>query len=172
MKIDRPIIGQKILIRNEVQTDLDFLTGMWFDEENGKYMSDPTVAYVDATYQKALDTLHESRLGYYLVIERICPKDAIGSFCIFPDESGKVYDIGYCIHKKHWGQGYGSEAVLLMLNWLKAQGAEKVTAEVAIENTASNALLRKFGFEIEKESQFPKYRMPICFDSYIYAKYL
>ena len=49
---------------------------------------------------------------------------------------------------------------------------EKVTAEVAIENTASNALLRKFGFKIEKESQFQKYRMPICFDSYIYAKYL
>ena len=83
-----------------------------------------------------------------------------------------MYDVGNCIHKNHWGQGYGSEAVLLMLNWLKAQGAEKVTAEVAIENTSSNALLRKFGFEIEKESKFQKYRKPICFDSYIYAKYL
>ena len=41
MKIDRPIIGQKILIRNEVQTDLDFLTGMWFDEENERYTRPP-----------------------------------------------------------------------------------------------------------------------------------
>lgn len=38
---------------------------MWLDEENGKYMSDPTWEYVDAAYQKALDTLEESSNGYY-----------------------------------------------------------------------------------------------------------
>ena len=145
---------------------------MWFDEENGKYMSDPTREYVDETFQKVLDTLGESQFGYYLVVELADTKKRIGSACMFPDASKKVYDIGYCIHKSKWKQGYGSEAVALMLEWLKSKGAEKVTAEAAMENTPSNLLLRKFGFEVEKETEFKKYNMDVQFDSYIYAKSL
>ena len=59
-----------------------------------------------------------------------------------------------------------------MLEWVKSRGAEKVTAEVAVENAASNALLHKFGFAVEKKAQFRKYNMDICFDSFIYAKEL
>ena len=55
---------------------------------------------------------------------------------------------------------------------MQEQGAEKATAEVAVENAASNALLRKFGFEIEKRSEFKKYHMEVRFDSYLYAKAL
>lgn len=172
MRIGKALLGQRIIIRNYEQSDLDFLTDMWFDAENGKYMSDPTAAYVDEAFQKALDTLGESKFGYYLVIELSSTMESIGSFCIFPDEDTKVYDIGYCIHKKYWGSGYGSEAVSLVLDWLTQQGARKVTAEVAVDNVASNALLRKFGFEVEKKAAFKKYNMDVQFDSYIYAKML
>ena len=172
MRIDNVLIGQRIIIRNYEKSDLDFLTGMWFDEENGKYMSDPTAEYVDEVFQKALNTLDESQFGYYLVIALADTMESIGSFCIFPDEDKKVYDIGYCIHKKYWKTGYGSEAVSVVLDWLKEQGAEKVTSEVAVDNIASNALLQKIGFEVEKKTAFQKYNMNIRFDSYIYAKAL
>lgn len=93
MRIDNVLIGQRIIIRNYDKSDLDFLTGMWFDEENGKYMSDPTAEYVDEVFQKALDTLGESKFGYYLVIALADTMESIGSFCIFPDADKKVYDI-------------------------------------------------------------------------------
>ncbi len=172
MKIEHPMLGKRICLCGYTESDLTFLTDMWFDEENGKYMSDPTREYVDEAYQKALDTLGESQDGYYLVIELADTKERIGSACMFPYEEKKVYDIGYCIHKSKWNQGYGSEAIALMLAWLKAHGAEKVTAEVAVKNIPSNRLLRKFGFEVEKTAQFKKYHMNVCFDSYIYAKSL
>lgn len=172
MKIKTVLLGQRIRIRDYTESDLEFLTNMWFDEENGKYMSDPAREYVDEAFQKALDTLGESKFGYYLVIELADTTERVGSFCLFPDEAAQIYDIGYCIHKKYWRKGYGSEAVGLVLDWLKEQGAVKVTAEVAVENGASNALLRKFGFEIEKKAEFKKYNMDICFDSYCYAKSL
>ena len=105
-------------------------------------------------------------------LEVIAKEERVGSFSIFPDEDRKVYDIGYCIRKTHWRKGYASEALVLMLDWAKSQGAEKVTAEVAVGNTASNALLHKFGFAVEKKAQFRKYNMDICFDSFIYAKEL
>lgn len=155
-----------------MESDLTFLTDMWFDQENGKYMSDPAREYVDEAFQKALDTLGESQYGYYLVIALADTMESIGSFCIFPDEEKKVYDIGYCIHKKYWKSGYGSEAVALVLGWLTEQGAKKVTAEVAVENTASNALLQKFGFTVERKTEFKKYNMDVRFDSYIYARWL
>ncbi len=172
MKIEHPMSGKRVCLRNYTASDLTFLTDMWFDEENGKYMSDPTREYVDEAFQKALDTLGESQYGYYLVIELADTKERIGSACMFPDEDKKIYDIGYCIHKSKWKQGYGSEAIALMLAWLKANGAEKMTAEVAVKNIPSNMLLRKFGFEIEKETEFKKYNMDVRFDSYIYAKSL
>lgn len=172
MKIDKDMIGKRIRIRNYEKSDLDFLTDMWFDEENGKYLSDPTREFVDEPYQKALDTLGESQFGYYLVIELSNTSERIGSCCIFPDESKKVFDIGYCIHKNYWRCGYGSEAIALMLDLMETNGADKVTAEAAVQNIPSNALLRKFGFEVEKEAEFKKHNMDARFDSYIYAKNL
>ena len=170
MKIDQIIYGKRICLRDYTESDLEFLSDMWFDEENGKYLSDPTKEYIDPTFQKALDTLGDSKYGYYLVIELTDTKERIGSACMFPDEDKKIYDIGYCIHKDKWNQGYGSEAIAMLLEWLKVKGANKVTAEVAVDNVPSNRLLRKFGFEVEKETCFKKYNMDIQFDSYIYAK--
>ncbi len=172
MRIEKTMVGQRIILRNYEKSDLRFLTGMWFDAENGKYMSDPTPEYVDAAFQKALDTLGESEHGYYLVIALADSRKPVGSFCIFPDEGRRVYDIGYCIHKEHWRCGYGSEAIALVLDWLRSQGAEKVMAEVAVDNVASNALLRKFGFTVQEKTSFKKYHMDVHFDSYIYAKAL
>lgn len=172
MKIEQPLFGKRICLRDYMESDLPFFMDMWFDEENGKYLSDPAREYVDETFQKALDTLGESPYGYYLAIELTDTQERIGSACIFPDEDRKVYDIGYCIAKNKWNQGYGSEAVGLLLSWLKVKGAEKVTAEAAIDNVPSNMLLRKFGFEIEKEASFKKYNMTVQFASYIYAKRL
>lgn len=170
MKLEQSIQGKRIRLRDYAKADLTFMTEMWFDEENGKYLSDPAKDYVDEIYQNALNTLEESAYGYYLVIELTDTGERIGSACMFPDESRQVFDIGYCIHKSRWNQGYGSESVELLCKWLQENGATKVTAEVATENAASNRLLRKLGFVIEKESEFKKHNMDVRFDSYIYVK--
>lgn len=172
MKLEKCLVGRRICLRNYAVTDLPFLTDMWFDEENGRYMSDPTRDYVNDIYQHALDTLQDSTDGYYLVMELIDTKERVGSAGIFLTEIEGVYDIGYCVHKHYWKQGFGSEAVTLMLEWLTDHGAKKVMAEVAVDNIPSNGLLRKFGFEVEKEAEFKKYNMDVRFDSYIYAKSL
>lgn len=166
MKIDKPIQGPRLAIRSYERSDLPFVTSMWLDPENGKYLSDPTADRVDAVFQKALDSLQDSPYGYYLIIE--LAGERIGSFSVFPEDG--VYDIGYCIHKDHWRQGYAAEALTVMLDWIRTQGAKSVTAEVASENTASNALLQKFGFAVERRTSFEKYNMDMQFESFIYAK--
>ena len=114
MKLDRPLEGERIVIRSYAPEDLDFCTGMWFDPENGRYLSDPAREYVDEVFQRALDGLQDSGDGYYLVVERKDGGERIGTCCAFPDEAGKVYDIGYCVHRSCWRQGFGREIVELL----------------------------------------------------------
>lgn len=170
MRIKETITGPRLVLRNYERSDLPFVTGMWLDPENGRYMSDPTRDHVDAVFQQALETLQDSSQVYYLIIELSATGERVGSFSVFPE--GSSYDIGYCIHKDHWQRGYAGETLAMMLDWMHGQGAKTVTAEVAIENPASNALLRKFGFVAERQSRFKKYNMDVWFESYIYKKEL
>lgn len=170
MKIARILTGGRIRIRSYEASDLGFVTGMWQDAENGRYLSDPTHGYVDEAYQKALDGMRDEPCGYYLIVERMDTGERIGSACAFPDDAAKTYDIGYCLHISQWNKGYGTELVSLLLDWLKEIGASAVTAEVAAGNAASRALLSKLGFEIARETEFKKYHMNVRYKSYIYRK--
>lgn len=170
MKLESPLLGERIVIRDYTPGDLTFSTDMWFDPENGRYLSDPTAEYVDEVYQRALDGLQDSKDGYYLIVELRSSGERIGTCCVFPDKD--VYDIGYCIHKSRWRQGFGTELVNLLVNWLREQGGLAVTAEAARENLGSCALLEKCGFTVKKEASFKKYNMDVRFDSLIYERKL
>lgn len=169
MKLDAPLLGRRITVRNYTAEDLEFCTEMWFDPENGKYLSDPDQEHVDEAFRKVLDGMRDSKDGYYLTVELIDGGGRIGTCCAFPDKEG-VYDIGYCIHKSRWRQGYGREVVGLLVDWVREQGGSAVRAEAAKENRASCALLEKCGFNAIQESSYEKYRMSIRFDSLIYEK--
>lgn len=169
MKLKQPLSGERTVIRDYSPEDLAFSTGMWFDPENGKYLSDPTREYVDEVFQRALDGLQDSTNGYYFIVELQSSGERIGTCCAFPEEGG-TYDIGYCIHKSRWKQGFGTEVVQLLISWVREQGGSAVTAEVARENRGSRALLEKCGFAVVKESSFKKYHMEVSFDSLIYER--
>ena len=168
MQLERELRSKRMTVRDHQAADLPSITAMWFDEENGKYMSDPTREHVDAAYQQALDELEDNPEGYYLTVVSNGTGRIMGTCCIFPDEKWRGFDIGYCIHKDCWRQGYGSELIALIIDWVRGHGGVEITAEVAKENAASRRLLEKNGFEAVEESQFKKYNMGITFESYIY----
>lgn len=168
MKIGAALTGPRLYLRDHRPGDLDFSAGMWLDEENGRYLSDPTWDYVDAPFQKALDTLQDSGTGYYLTACLSGTEERVGTCCLFPDKSGEGYDIGYCVHKSRWGQGFGREIVELAVGWARAQGGKWLTAEAADENRPSRALLEQCGFVPERAAAFEKYHMGVRYPSHIY----
>lgn len=168
MQLKNNLYTPRITVRDYRKSDLPFLIDMWFDEENGKYLSDPAKAYVDDEYRKALDQLEDNPYGYYLTLVLNGSDEIMGSCFIFPDDKQESYDIAYCIHKNYWGQGYGTELIRLIIDWVYNHGGIEITAEVAKDNTASNLLLRKNGFEVIRENRFRKYNMDVYYDSYIY----
>lgn len=171
MKIENKLMGERIALRSYLKSDIDFVSGMWFDKENGKYLSDPERKFIDEKFQRAVDGMEDSPTGYYFVAELKETGEPVGTCCAFPDEKNKaVYDIGYCVHKAYWRQGLGSEIVTTLTNWIRSAGGKSVTAEAAKENEASCGLLKKLGFEVVKEGGFKKYNMNISYDSYIFGK--
>ena len=172
MKLGTSLLGQRVAVRDYTPADLDFSTGMWFDPENGRYLSDPDREHVDEVYQKALDGMRDSEDGYYLIVELRSGGERIGTCCAFPDKDGGGYDIGYCVRRERWRQGYGTEVVNLLADWIRERGGTAVTAEAAKENRGSRALLEKCGFRVIRESSFRKYHMDIRFESVIYQKTL
>ena len=169
MQLENTLTASRITIRDYHAADLPFVTAMWFDPENGRYLSDPTTEYVDEVYQAALDKLENSDDGYYLTVVLNGTEEIIGSCFIFPDGQGKCFELAYCIHKAHWRKGYATELLSLVTAWAKDNGFTEITAEAAKENIASDTLLRKNGFTVTGESEFQKYNMDITYESYIYS---
>lgn len=168
MQIKNNITTNRLLIRDYKKEDVQAVTSMWFDKENGKYMSDPEEGYVNDRYTESLDEMEDSSDGYYLVAELKETHKLIATCCMFPEENN-TYDSGYCIHKDYWKCGYGSEVIGAILVWLRERDVHKVTAEVAKENSASCALSKKFGFKTEKETRFKKWNMDVWYDSYVFS---
>lgn len=173
MKIEGKLLGKRMSVRSYRKNDLAFVSKMWFDKENGRYLSDPEKEFIDDKFQRAVDEMEDSPLGYYFVAEMNDTGELIGSCCAFPDYDDKdnlTFDIGYSVHKYYWRQGYGSEIVTVLLDWIKSKGGVRVTAEAAKENIASCEMLKKLDFKVIRENSFKKYNMGIVFDSLIFEK--
>lgn len=93
---------------------------------------------------------------------RSSPPTAVGLLAVQLVNSGDV--IGYCglaesgrpvtgepelafeLLRRHWGQGYATEAALAVMDWARASGHERLWATVWDWNTASRRVLAKLGF--------------------------
>lgn len=156
----------RLTIRSWRRTDKDFTLAMWGDRENGKYMSDPICENADEAYLKCVDAMEDNPEGYYLTVEWKADGTPVGTCCAFPEN--ECYDIGYCIAKSHWREGLGTEVVDALIRWIKAEGGKYITGEVADDNLASIALLRKFGFIEGRKTRYKKWGEETCFDAHSY----
>jgi len=74
---------------------------------------------------------------------------AIGFVAAGEKRQGKVTEIGYMLARDHWGTGVAREAVAAVITQLFAEGQRRVFADTDPQNTASNALLERLGFQRE-----------------------
>ncbi|MDX6215719.1 MAG: [ribosomal protein S5]-alanine N-acetyltransferase [Frankiales bacterium] len=88
---------------------------------------------------------HGGGPGTFLVVEDGVVVGDCGWFGP-PDEDGEV-EIGYGLAPSARGRGLGTEAVRLLVEWVRGQGARSVRAEVLPGNETSLRLLARLGFE-------------------------
>ena len=120
MLLTNPLETPRLRLRSWRRSDKNFTLSLWGDRENGKYMSDPVRENMDEIYLKCVDEMEDNPEGYYLLAEWKESSTPVGTCCIFPENGN--YDIGYCISKKQWKKGLGSEMLEAIIRWVKAEG--------------------------------------------------
>lgn len=73
-------------------------------------------------------------------------RDAALVGCIGIHESGSEIELGYWIARRHWGQGYATEAGRGVLEVAATLGHKRVAASHFRDNPASGRVLTKLGF--------------------------
>lgn len=166
--MEKEIITDRLIIRSTRGNDMPFCFDIWLDEERGKYLSDPPRELADEAYLNFNPELEPEENWYYFVAERKETGELIGTCSTGCDEDRKNWDLGYCIHKNYWRQGYATEMIKGLIDFGYQNGGCTFTANVAKENTGSNAVMKKLGFYVEKEGNFRKSGTDIVYAQYTY----
>lgn len=66
--------------------------------------------------------------------------------CIGIDPHGDDIEMGYWISRKHWRQGFATEAGRAVIEIARMMGCKRIVASHYIDNPASGRVLRKLGF--------------------------
>ncbi len=94
----------------------------------------------------------QEKIWYALwLMELPADKKIVGSICFKGIDKNGAIEIGYGTNKKYQGNGYMSEAVSAIVNWLSNQKEVlQIEAETDFDNIASQKILKKCGFVQDK----------------------
>lgn len=158
----------RLYLRSFRKEDALFAVSIWNDPEMGEYLPDEAMTEIDEAYLKMIEGLPEDEGCCYMIAEFKNSHERVGTCSFIPRENGRIYDIAYCVHKRYWRNGYATEMARGMVDYAKNHGADKVIVSVNKENAASNAVVRKTGFEIVGQKHYKKRGTELEFCDYLY----
>lgn len=160
---------ERLIIRSTREADGPDCLSLWLDEEVGRYLADPPREKASEKYLNFAVGIENSTSWYPMVMIHKESGEFLGTCSVVPREDGACLDFGYCIRQKYWRQGYGTETLRRLIRQGVENGVRSFTADVAVENAGSNALLQKLGFRIWKSgSTFQKSGTDIIYPEYTY----
>lgn len=141
---------ERLILRKWTDADCDALFEIMRDEEVARNIGDGK----PFTKEKSKDFLvwvknYERENGFcrWKVVEKSNGK-TIGScgFALLPET--KKIDLGYLLARESWGKGYATEIAGAATDYgFKKLGFREIIAMTDLENTASQKVLEKIGFE-------------------------
>lgn len=79
-------------------------------------------------------------------------KELIGTGLIYYEEEAEAWEIAYNLGKKYWGNGYATEAMREILLFAQNElQLHEIVGRYAKENPASGNVMKKLGFQYEKD---------------------
>ena len=121
------------------------------DKEVLKYFVDN---YVEKEEDMILDKVIQFCLQnkrYFFAIELKETHEVVGMIlqCSGASETFNTSEIGYAIGRKYWSNGYATEALKAMVDFIFSTGVHKITASHIVGNDASKRVIEKCGFIYE-----------------------
>ena len=83
-------------------------------------------------------------------------KELMGTAILYYDEEVDCWEIGYNLGKKYWNKGYVTEAMKKVIAFAQEElHISEIVGRYAKENPASGNVMRKLGFQYEKDIPYP-----------------
>ena len=141
--------GKDIYLAKAKMEDVDsILQNFWSDESSAKYMLwQPTKTKEDALIRMEKTINFQKNHFTFLIYEKET-NQAIGMAGFLEAEPGVFEECGIGMGSKFTGRGYGTQVVLVLIDYLfKNLNAKKVVYSAMRENIPSKKLAEKLGFK-------------------------
>lgn len=90
----------------------------------------------------------------------------VGCPCV-EEAAAAIYGLFYQFRKSVWGQGFATEAVQWLLDYMsRTHQHSTIIADVLSANTASEKILKQFGFQCQMEETILRYGETMLFRRY------
>ncbi|WP_102273085.1 GNAT family N-acetyltransferase [Cytobacillus massiliigabonensis] len=145
--------GENIYFKALSTDDVQEIHSYASDEEVSRFIGWNLMNKLSETHSYIEVMLKRESEGtyFYASIVQKSTEAIVGTAMIFNfDHEANKAEIGYVLHKDHWGKGYGTECVALMSDFaFKSLNLHKVYASVVDANIGSARILEKNKFELE-----------------------
>lgn len=136
----------RLIIRAFKSEDLRPLTSLMTDADTMRYTGFKKPQTVERVEELLFKWRHEGKqkMGVWAVSTR--DKDEFIGWVMLKPTINKTPELGYMIHRSHWGKGYASEAASGLLEYASnALSLSNVIAVTSANNIASMRVLEKAG---------------------------
>ena len=146
--MNKRIETKRLILRSPKASDAEPMFSNWAnDPEVTKYLTWNPHESVEVTKMIVSRWLQEEEdpktVRFLITVKG--NDDPVGSIDVVGYHDGDP-EIGYCLSRKLWGQGYMTEACQAVMAYLFALGHKRILIDAAEENAGSNRVIAKCGF--------------------------
>ena len=161
---------RRLFFRAWASNDLELAMGLWGDPQVTRFFDareQLSAREVQARLAQEIAGQNDSGVQYWPIFLR-SSRQHVGCCGLRPYRPpGNIYEIGFHICSRHWGNGYATEAALRVIDYaFEDLIVDGLFAGHNPENTASRHLLQKLGFRFTHNEfyaptglQHPSYMM-------------
>ena len=152
---------KRLILKTAELSDLDMLVALRSDfdvMESTGYGGTQTKEEVREYLDFAISYQEKHGMGFCLVFEKESGSfiGEAGLFHLLFDDTQPEIELGYHLHKKFWGKGYGTELARALIQWgFENLSINKLVSTTYPDNIASQKVLTKAGFDCMSKKQLP-----------------
>lgn len=145
---------ERLILRKITKTDAKQAFNNWTnDSETARYVTWEPHGTLENTEKlfELWENQYSEPYTYRWVVEVKELNQIIGTIdVVHKSISQKTAEIGYCYGSKYWGNGYGTEALTKVIDYLLNEvGFDLIEARHLIDNPASGRVMEKAGMKYE-----------------------
>jgi len=139
---------QRLCLRPRRESDAEALFPTMSHPDSMRYWSSAPFTSLSDLRKSFSPAENDNSNWKTLAITKLDSDIAIG-FVAYSQKRKGVFEIGYLIAREELGNGYGREAVGMLVSQLFEEGQRRVFADVDPDNRGSIKLLETLGFKLE-----------------------